>query len=341
MPEDPAPEHPVITVLGKGQYPAPTNDTLLEAGQRAGFGFPHACRNGNCLRCQGTLRQGSVRLRNGRTIHAGEATASAVLYCVAHALENCEIDVPDITAPGELPVITTACQILSRDPLNHDVTRVMLRLPAGKPVHWHAGHYLELLLPQGDAAFSIANARSGDGRDIELHVRHTQDNPSSLEVMHYLSTEPVVRVRLPGGRRFIGETLPAQPVWFVCGSTGFAPAKAMIEYLLTQHFPHPIYLYWGARSAGDLYLHALAQAWADAGQVRYVPVLSETSETGFRHGLVHEAVLADMQAPQETEFHIGGSPPMAWAVFDALTTAGVPATAIHSDVFDYAPREET
>ncbi|MCH8544033.1 MAG: 2Fe-2S iron-sulfur cluster binding domain-containing protein [Alcanivorax sp.] len=328
-----------ITVSGCGGYSADSTESLLEAGLRAGFGFPSACRNGNCLRCQGSLLAGSVTLRNGRTIQAGEAAAAQVLYCVAHAQEPCEINVPDITAPGQLPVIEAACQITDITPLNHDVSRVILKLPAGKAVQWYAGQYLELLLPQGPSAFSIANARSGDGRDLELHVRHTADNPSSLEVMQHLRDNPVVRTRLPGGERWISDTLPDGPVWFICGSTGFAPAKAMIEHLLTRRFPHAIYLYWGARTEADIYLPELAEAWASAGQVHYVPVLSDTADTRYRTGLVHEAALADMTDPAGAECHVGGSPVMAWAVFDALLAAGVPAANIHSDVFDYAPRQ--
>ena len=330
-----------ITVSGCGgghHYSADSTESLLEAGLRAGFGFPSACRNGNCLRCQGTLLKGSVQLRNGQTIQAGEAAAAQVLYCVAYAQEPCEINVPDITAPGQLPVIEAACQITDITPLNHDVSRVMLKLPAGKAVQWYAGQYLELLLPQGPSAFSIANARSGDGRDLELHVRHTADNPSSLEVMQHLRDNPMVRARLPGGERWIDESLPDRPVWFICGSTGFAPAKAMIEYLLTRHFPHAIYLYWGARTAADIYLPELPEAWASAGKIHYVPVLSETTDDRYRTGLVHEAALADMTDPAQAECHVGGSPVMAWAVFDALHAAGVPADNIHSDVFDYAPR---
>ena len=332
-------QHP-ITVTGCGaSYGADSTETLLEAGLRAGFGFPSACRNGNCLRCQGTLLRGSVQLRNGRIIYAGEAAAAQVLYCVAYAQEPCEINVPDITAPGQLPVIEAACQITDITSLNHDVSRVMLKLPAGKAVQWYAGQYLELLLPQGPSAFSIANARSGDGRDLELHVRHTADNPSSLEVMAHLRDNPVVRARLPGGERWIGDTLPSGPVWFICGSTGFAPAKAMIEHLLTRHFPHAIYLYWGARTEADIYLPALPEAWASAGQVQYVPVLSDAADKRYRSGLVHEAALADMTDPASAECHVGGSPVMAWAVFDALLAAGVPPENIHSDVFDYAPRQ--
>ncbi len=56
-------------------------------------------------------------------------------------------------------------------------------------------------------------------------------------------------------------------------------------------------------------------------------------------GLVHEAALAALSEPQLPLFFLGGSPPMAWAVFDALVEEGVPADNIHCDVFDYAPRD--
>lgn len=344
-----------ITVVGKGHYRAHASDTLLEAGQRAGFGFPHACRNGNCLRCAGELLRGSVRQRIGnltdniRTLHAGDEGAGQVLYCIAHALEDCEINVPDITAPGELPVFDVTCQITAIDDLNHDVSRVMLRLPAGRRIRWHAGQYLLLKLPAGEAAFSIANVATG--RELELHVRHNDENSSAQTIMAALRNDNLVRVQLPAGQRFIAHPLPQRPVWFICGSTGFAPAKAMIEHLLASDFAYPIRLYWGARSADDIYLPALPAQWARDEKLQYVPVLSDSTVTDegeagaehtgaiYRTGLVHEAVLADLNDEDERpEFHIAGSPAMAWAVFDALHAAGVPAADMHSDVFDYAPR---
>ena len=71
---------------------------------------------------------------------------------------------PETTAPGELPVHRVQCQIIEREPLNHDVTRVWLRLPAGKAIRWHAGQYLTLVLPHGEYPFSIANPPGG--RDL-------------------------------------------------------------------------------------------------------------------------------------------------------------------------------
>lgn len=327
-----------ITVSGKGQFDCRDDETILEAGHRAGFAFPVACRNGVCERCQGTLVEGQVRLaRNTHTLSAGDPDSTRVLYCVAHALTDCEIDVPEVRAPGELPVHQVSCQIVDITDLTDDISRVMLRLPAGKKIDWYAGQYLELLFPFGDCAFSIANAPGG--RDIELHVRYHPENSSSLQVIQALRSDSLVKVRLPAGRRFI-DALPDRPVWFICGSTGFAPVKAMLEHLHANQFSRPVHLYWGARTRADLYLLDTAQQLAtEMPNLRFVATLSDEKAENFFTGMVHEAAIADLSEPTAPEFHIGGSVPMAWAVFDALVAAGVPADNIHSDVFDYAPRQ--
>ena len=232
-----------------------------------------------------------------------------------------------------------SCQVRDIEPLRPDISRVWLQLPEHNRLSWRPGQYLMLVLDGAEYPFSIANAPGTPAGMLELHVRHTDDNPASLAIMVALREGGPMRVRAPGGERFIGEHLPEQPVWFVCGSTGFAPAKAMIESLLARDFSHEIRLYWGARTCGDLYLPTLPERWAAEGRILYFPVLSEEDPGTTRTGLVHKAVLEDLQAPETPLFHIGGSPAMAWAVFDALCAAGVPAAHIHSDVFDYAPRE--
>lgn len=233
------------------------------------------------------------------------------------------------------------CQVRTIEPLRPDISRVWLQIPENCPLSWRPGQYLMLVLEGAEYPFSIANAPGipTDGV-LELHVRHTDDNAASLEIMAALREGGAIHVRAPGGERFIGENLPEQPVWFVCGSTGFAPAKAMIEALLSRGFRREIRLYWGARTQSDLYLPDLPKQWAEQGRIHYQPVLSEEAPTAnMRAGLVHEAVLQDLETPGEPLFHVGGSPAMVWAVFDALRAAGVPEAHIHSDVLDYAPRE--
>lgn len=325
-------------------FEAAPQDSLLDAGRRAGFGFPHACRNGNCLRCQGTLVSGTVRQRIGNlanaehTFCATPESPQQVLYCVAYALSDCEIDVPDVTAPGQLPVFEVACQVHAIEPLSPDVSRVLLRLPAGRKVRWYAGQYLLLRLSDGtESAFSIANP--APDRMLELHVRHPAGQASTDRLMAELASHATVQARLPQGSRHLGAECPTRPQWFICGSTGFAPVKAMIEQLLAQPSPPPIRLYWGARQQDDLYLEPLARRWAAQHGIPLVLALSDLPQPGYVHGLVQEPVLADLPHHGWGEFHVAGSPPMAWAVYDALVAAGVPGADIHSDVFDYAPRD--
>lgn len=331
-----------ITLISGGHFPCAADETITEAGRRACFRFPVACGNGVCERCRGRLVRGGVGMpRKNRTIHAGERQAERVLYCVAQPLSDCEIDVPEVAVAGELPVHETSCQITEVDALSHDVSRAWLRLPAGRRIEWYAGQYLELLMPDGPCPFSIATAPEDGLRDIELHIRHTEDNPTSLEIMAALEQNLTVDVRLPGGNRYINE-LPQRPVWFICGSTGFAPVKAMIEHLRNTGFDLPVRLFWGARQRGDLYLENLPENWiTELADFDYVPVLSEEKGEGYHQGLVQEPAVEAVKALDDASrplFFLGGSPPMAWSVFDALVAAGVPAENIHSDVFDYAPR---
>jgi NAD(P)H-flavin reductase len=42
------------------------------------------------------------------------------------------------------------------------------------------------------------------------------------------------------------------------------------EDAIKRTLERPLYLYWGARRAEDLYLAALAQKWHDSGRVKFV-----------------------------------------------------------------------
>lgn len=325
-----------IRVGNKGSFVVNAGETILEAGLRAGFGFPKACRNGNCGRCAGRLKNGEVRQGNA-LLRADDAGSDQVLYCVASAETDCEIDAAMITAPGELPVASLRCQVAAILPLNHNVSAITLRLPAGQKLNWHAGQYL-LLGEQQDAAFSIANAATNGGRDILLHIRHDSDNLSALDLMTQLQQQSTVPVTLPLGSRWIDQA-PSQPVWFICGSTGFAPARAMIERLMQLNFDLPVRLFRGGRRVDDIY----PPQWSSDPALtltdfRQTLAVNEAPTSEQFHGMVHEAAIEALQDPAAPLFHVGGSPVMAWAVFDALVDAGVPPHHIHSDVFDYAPR---
>ena len=321
-------------------FSASDEENILDAALRAGLALPHACRNGTCERCVGRLVTGEVALpRHNTRVQHEDAQAAQVRCCIAHPHSNCEIQMPNVHVAGFLPPQVITARVIELRPLSPVVTSVELLLPAGRRIQWHPGQYLELLHPDGDAAFSIANPASD--RHIELHIGHAPGNTAAMRILDWLGAALTVPLRLPLGCRYLNDDEAHNaPLWFVCGGTGFAQAFAMIRHLLAGSSAIIPRLYWGGHQQQDLYLHDWALAKAQAKEIRYVPVISGPPVAHWRHGLVGDAAVLDLTEPDIRNglFFVCGSPAMAWATYDLLIRAGVSADRIHADAFDYAPR---
>ena len=67
------------------------------------------------------------------------------------------------------------------------------------------------------------------------------------------------------------------------GGTGFAPLKSMIEDLLSHRNTRPLHLFWGARSAAELYQEELIMQWvADHPHIEYTPAVSDETDRACR-----------------------------------------------------------
>lgn len=344
-----------IALLPGGQnFPATAGETILEAGRRAGFTFPQACSGGNCLRCACTLLRGAVEHRRSHEHIAVDGESTTVLPCLVAARGDCTLAVEGIYGPGQLPVVEVAAQVVAIEPLSDQISRVHLRLPAGRHVERLAGQYLEILDGAGAGvlsgavskaaayAFSIASPPES-GRDLELHIRYGEENPSSLDVMALLRREPMVTLRLPmGDCTLAGE--PLLPVLYIAGSTGFAQVKAFVEHAIARRWTVPMAIYWGVRSLAELYLAELPERWArEHGNIRFVPVISSGVDEAMhcnpiRTGLVHGAALADVDDFGRLLVYACGSPAMVYAAQDAFVAHGLPAERFFSDVFAWAAR---
>lgn len=319
-------------------FVAGEGESILDAGRRAGFTFPQACRNGNCFRCEGVLLSGEVEHLRSHARCAAAGGPQPVLPCIVAARSDCALSVAGVFWPGELPVREVRAQVVAVASLTPDIARVVLRLPAGKPVARLAGQYLEIVDGERAWAFSIASAPES-GRDLELHIRHGADNPSSLEVMALLRGASTVTLRLPlGDCTLVGE--PRLPLLFVAGSTGFSQVKAFVEHAIAQRWTVPITVCWGARRAPDLYLAGLAARWArEHANIRFVPVVTEGEPLPEgRVGLVPAIAAQCVTEPDRLLVYACGSPGMVYATLDALVARGVPAERVFSDVFAWAPR---
>ena len=225
--------------------------------------------------------------------------------------------------------------------LGANIYRIVLQPEAGKVPAYHAGQYLETKLENGQkCAFSIASAPAPEQESLELHIQKIPGSPSSDQLFKELGRGRI-NLLMPRGKCFLPDELPDKPFLFIAAGTGFAQMKSMVEYCFSQNHKQNIHLYWGARTPTDFYLPHLPIQWSATG-LHYHPVVSDTSADDDwcgRHGLLYEAILADKADLIDAAAYLSGSPQMVYTTIDVMLNAGFPEKNLHSDVFDYAPRQ--
>ena len=318
-------------------------ETLLEAGLREGLPMPFDCRNGGCGVCKGDVLAGSVRLRpyQEEMLTAGERAAGKTLYCCAEPLEDLEIAYVPAAGAKPAPVHRYRGRVTALERLAPGVMKVMLKVEDGGRLAWHAGQYINVLLPDGaKRSFSFATAPHG-GDTIELHIRHVPGGRYTTYVFEQMKVGELVPFEGPLGAFHLRED-GEKPILFVAGSTGFAPVKSMLEHAFARGLKRRMALYWGVRRPEDLYARELLERWAgEHPNFTFVPVLSDPRpEDGWtgRTGLVHTAILADYPDLSDHQVYACGSVEMVEAVAPAFAAQGLSPDDCFSDAFRFAPR---
>lgn len=318
------------------QFEVEENETILDAAIRQNVGLPYGCRNGRCGSCVADLVSGEVRY-HGSPPALEEAGEGKCLACQGFAVSDLVLAVREAESTADIEVKLLPCRVHSVDHLSHDVVRLLLKLPDNQRLQFRAGQYLDFLLADGRRrAFSIANAPHDD-EYIELHIRHVDGGEFTDWVFSQMKERTILRIQAPLGTFTLDED-SSRPMIFMGGGTGFAPLKGQIEQAFEAGIERPMVLYWGVRSARDLYMPELPEQWArEHANFSFVPVLSEPDEDWQgRRGWVHEAVVADIADLTGHDLYMAGPPIMVNAARTAFRSAGMPDEQMHYDSFEYA-----
>ncbi|RZL83862.1 MAG: 2Fe-2S iron-sulfur cluster binding domain-containing protein, partial [Variovorax sp.] len=168
-----------ITVEPSGrQFTVSGDETILSAGIRQGVGLPYGCKDGACGSCKCRKLSGEISMdtHQSKALSAEEELNGYVLTCRAHARSDVVLESRQVTEVGAHPIRKMPARVLALQKLSHDVVMLRLQLPAGEPLQFHAGQYVEFLLRDGARrSYSMANAPhtlGEPGTGIELHIRH-------------------------------------------------------------------------------------------------------------------------------------------------------------------------
>ncbi|HEY6941252.1 2Fe-2S iron-sulfur cluster-binding protein [Dokdonella sp.] len=335
-----------VTLQASGKrFEVLPGETVLEAARRAGLALPYSCLAGVCGSCKATLIEGACTYpRNPPSaLNAAEQMRHQVLLCQAVPTGDLTIAAREVASVADIPRRRFTVRVAEKSLLGHDVARLRLATAPGERMRRLAGQYLDVLLAGGRRrAFSIANAPAvampGAGETIELHVRRVAGGDFTNTVFDVLGPGDELEVEGPLGT-FVPREDSERPMLFMAGGTGFAPIKALVEHFLALGTRRPIALYWGARSAADLYLRELPERWArDVAAFRFVPVVVDAVRGGtVRSGLVHEVLLEDEPDLSAFDVYMSGPPALIDAGRRAFADAGLPEERLYYDSFDYAP----
>lgn len=324
---------------GRG-FEARADERLLEAALRQAVALPYGCRSGGCGVCRARVLAGEVTYPEGPPLGLTDAERAAgyALLCLAHAASDLVLEAHELAGVAELVVKTLPARVARMAKLSPDVMGLWLKLPAVERLQFLAGQYLDILLPDGRRrSFSIANAPHEDAL-IELHVRHVPGGSFTTRVFEEIHEKSLLRIQGPLGTFFLREDSP-RPAILIGGGTGFAPLKSMLSHAFHLGITRPLRLYWGARTARDLYLRDVPERWArERPNFTFVPVLSEPeADWRGRHGFVHRAVLEDHPDLSGFDVYMAGPPAMIEAARYDFAQAGLPSEQLFYDAFEYGP----
>ena len=332
----------IVTLKSSGrQFPVAVGETVLEAAQRAGVALPYSCRAGVCGSCKATLLEGRCEYpRNPPLALSADALAHhAVLLCQAVPTTDLLLEVREVPSVEDIVRRQLGMEVVDKWRLASDVIGVRLRPERGeRRLRRLPGQYLDVVLEDGrHRPFSIANRPHPDG-SIELHVRHVAGGGFTSWVNDALMVGDRLRIEGPLGT-FVPREDSERPMIFMAGGTGFAPVKAIVEHFIALGTRRSMQLYWGARSADELYLRELAEQWArEMPNLAFHAVVSKPEQAnGLRTGLVHAAVLADWPDLSAHDLYMSGPPAMIDAAHPAFLAAGLPEDRLYYDSFEYAP----
>ena len=316
-------------------------ESIYEAANRKQIRLPVSCKNGVCHICKGKLLSGQVEdCLTADCTEALKGSEREIMLCRSSPLRDCEIEIENVYARGELPVKEVVCQIVGVTQLQGHIYQAKLSLSAGKIPEFFAGQYLSLHLPGSSAGsyFSIASAPGN--RELELHIQADPHLDSPVEIIEYLKSANTVTVSLPYGKACILEE-PEKGLVLIAAGTGFAQMKSILEGLLSSGFAKPVTLYWGVRREQDMYQRELPLQWErENSNFSFVPLISEDQDLDGidHHDHLVDTVLKDHSDFSDKQVFVSGSPNLVFSAMDRFEKAGMNSANFFSDVLEYMER---
>lgn len=303
------------------------NDTLLEAGLRAGIPLNYGCSNGNCGECKARLVSGQVKKVHPHDylLKEQEKGNGAILLCSYTPITDVVVEAA-VAGAEDIPVQTIPTKVKAVEILNEHIVALHLTAPRSQRLRFLAGQHVTLAANAVSGDYYVASCPCED-RHIELHVR--RDNRAfARKVFDGLAKEDLVRITGPHGK-FVMKLDSRRSVVFVAWEDGFAPIKSLVQHAMSLEVADTMHLYWAAGAVGH-YQDNLCRAWADAlDNFVYLPM-----DVAAGGRAVAEAILAHHPDLSRTDFYATGPAAFLQALEAGALARGLSSRGWHGEVME-------
>src|SRR5277367_5282410 len=233
------------------------NQTILRAAAEQGIMLMHGCKEGQCAACKSFILEGEDIEHDRYSTFAlpdYEKEEGYTLLCRAHAYEDLTIELlnydEDMIRSG-LPIQQAVAEVVSKDPVTHDMRHLVLRLVEPGEVKFFPGQYMDIAIPGTGAvrSFSMANTSSRDGL-LEFVIKVYPDGQFSRFLAEKL--EPGDRLDLAGPFGVFTLREGDADLVFVGGGAGMAPILSLLRAMAERGLQRRATFFYGARGPSDL-----------------------------------------------------------------------------------------
>ena len=304
---------------------------LLDVLRAHQLPISYSCMSGRCGTCRCRVVSGEVRSSGPELGRLPNAKDDYVLACQSVLTVDCVIELPAADEVVVHPARIVKATVTAIEEATHDIRRVRVKL--AKPVLFSPGQYFSLqFTPEHIRPYSMAGL--SDDAEMEFQIRRVPDGRVTEYIFEQLEVGAALRISGPLGTAYLRQKHTG-PMLCVGGGTGLAPVLSIVRGALAAGMANPIHLYFGVRSAQDVYdaerLQALAQAHPNVKV--HIVVATGAAGPGQRSGLVTDAIEKDIGSLAGWRAYLCGAPAMVEALNLLVTRMGLEPSHVHADAF--------
>ena len=320
-----------ISILPSGHsFWAEENESILQAGLKAGFAMPYGCSNGTCGLCRARLIEGEIETikHTDYPFNERERSQGFILTCACSAVsDGVALDVAEAGSVDDIAHQEIMVRVRSIVPAAEDLLIVRVQTPRSQRFRFLAGQNAALVVMRDDDVIATRTLPVAscpcDDRNLEFHVVRQDDDRLFEELSGQNGKVRELTLTGPTGNFVLNHSAGRQYV-FVAQDTGFAPVRSLIEHAMSLDEDAHMQLFWLASATSGHYLENLCRSWADALDNFNFELLDGMQEIDLV-----QKVLAEDGANPDREIFIAGTDEFVSTLERDLSAVGITGQLPH------------